>query len=167
VGFVDEAVWRQVEPGTPSPRRRLDTVRRFTDAGFRVGVLMAPILPGLTDTADSIRRTVEAIARAGAASITPLPLHLRTGAKEWYAAWLRTHRPDLLPHYRALYGRGAYLPQDYQREVVARVRLAARAAGVPTGGMPDSDDPPARRLPVVDPPAVEATEVPVEQLTLL
>src|SRR4029453_9178798 len=50
VGSVDEAVWRSVEPGTPSPRRRLDAVRRFADAGFAVHVLMAPILPGITDS---------------------------------------------------------------------------------------------------------------------
>src|SRR5215813_7300710 len=62
VGFVDEAIWREVEPGTPSPRRRLDAVRQFADAGFAVTVLMAPILPGLTDTDESIESTVEAIA---------------------------------------------------------------------------------------------------------
>src|ERR1044071_6295523 len=42
VGFVDEALWRSVEPGTPSPRRRLTAVLQFVDAGFGVSVLMAP-----------------------------------------------------------------------------------------------------------------------------
>src|SRR3712207_86429 len=54
VGFVDESMWRAVESGAPSPRRRLEVVRRLTDAGFAVGVLMAPILPGLTDSDESI-----------------------------------------------------------------------------------------------------------------
>ncbi|HEY0533093.1 MAG TPA: intein-containing Rv2578c family radical SAM protein, partial [Actinoplanes sp.] len=54
VGFLDEKTWRAVESGTPSPRRRLDAVRRLTDAGFDIGVLLAPILPGLTDTDESI-----------------------------------------------------------------------------------------------------------------
>ena len=62
VGFVDETLWRTVEPGTPSPRRRLDAVRTLTDAGFSVGVLMAPILPFLSDSDESIDRTVAAIA---------------------------------------------------------------------------------------------------------
>ena len=61
VGFVDESMWRAVESGTPSPRRRLDAVRRLADAGFAVGVLMAPILPGLTDTDESVEETVAAI----------------------------------------------------------------------------------------------------------
>ncbi|ROO51313.1 DNA repair photolyase [Micromonospora sp. Llam0] len=134
VGFVDEPLWRAVEPGAPSPARRLDTVRALTDAGFDVGVLMAPILPGLTDDAESIEATVGAIARAGAISVTPLPLHLRPGAREWYAAWLGRTRPDLVPRYRALFRSGSYLPQAYQREVVGRVRMAARRHGLsPTG----------------------------------
>ncbi|MCO8272520.1 intein-containing Rv2578c family radical SAM protein [Actinoplanes sp. TRM 88003] len=134
VGFVDEQVWRAVESGTPSPRRRLDAVRRLTDAGFDIGVLMAPILPGLTDSDESIDETVAAIAAAGATSVTPLPLHLRPGAREWYAAWLTSTRPELAPRYRELYGNGSYTPQVYQREVTARVRMAARRHGLHRAG---------------------------------
>ncbi|MEV1287154.1 Rv2578c family radical SAM protein [Micromonospora sp. NPDC049679] len=130
VGFLDEAMWRSVEAGTPSPRRRLDAVRTLTDAGFSVGVLMAPILPGLTDTDESIEETVASIAAAGAVSVTPLPLHLRPGAREWYAAWLGREFPRLVPHYRELYRDGSYLPQSYQREIVARVRMASRRHGL-------------------------------------
>ena len=131
VGFVDEAVWRSVESGTPSPRRRLDAVSRLTDAGFRVGVLMAPILPGLTDSDESIDETVAAIAAAGAVSVTPIPLHLRSGAREWYAAWLTRTHPGLAPRYRELFGGGSYLPPAYQQEVTTRVRMAARRHGLP------------------------------------
>lgn len=130
VGFIDEAVWRSVESGTPSPRRRLDAVRTLTDAGFSVGVLMAPILPGLTDTDESIEETVAAIAASGAASVSPLALHLRPGAREWYAAWLRTHHPALAPRYRELFGAGSYVPQTYQHEIAAKVRMAARRHGL-------------------------------------
>ncbi|MFV2103338.1 intein-containing Rv2578c family radical SAM protein [Micromonospora sp. LOL_024] len=130
VGAVDEALWRSVEPGTPGPRRRLDAVRQFADAGFEVGVLMAPILPGLSDSDESIEATVAAIAAAGAASVTPLPLHLRPGAREWYAHWLAREHPRLLPRYRELYRSGSYAPQSYQRELTARVRIAARRHGL-------------------------------------
>ncbi|GAA2505162.1 intein-containing Rv2578c family radical SAM protein [Winogradskya humida] len=126
VGFLDEAMWRAVESGTPSPQRRLDAVRRLTDAGFAVTVLMAPILPGLTDTDESIEETVAAIAAAGASGVTALALHLRPGAREWYAAWLTREHPALAPRYRDLYRDGSYLPQTYQNEIGARVRLAAR-----------------------------------------
>jgi DNA repair photolyase len=154
IGFVDEAMWRSVEPGTPSPRRRLDAVRTLTDAGFRVGVLMAPILPGLTDTDESIDATVAAIAAAGATSVTPIPLHLRPGAREWYAQWLTREFPQLAPLYRRLFGRGSYSPKDYQREVTARVRMAARRHGL------NRADPGEARQVVPAPPSPE-------QLTLL
>ncbi|SCG52606.1 intein-containing Rv2578c family radical SAM protein [Micromonospora humi] len=147
VGFVDETLWRLAEPGTPSPRRRLDAVRRLADAGFPVGVLMAPILPGLSDDEESIDTTVAAIAASGAADVTPLALHLRPGAREWYARWLAREFPHLVPRYRRLYRSGAYAPQVYQREVTARVRMAARRHGLHRGEVGDnrrlSDPPPA------------------------
>ena len=157
VGFVDETLWRAAEPGTPSPRRRLDAVRRLTDAGFSVGVLMAPILPGLSDDEESIDATVAAVAASGAASVTPLPLHLRPGAREWYARWLAREFPHLVPRYRQLYQAGSYAPQAYQREVTARVRMAARRHGLHRGETGDN-----RRLPETPPPAPAA-----EQLSLL
>ncbi len=137
VGFVDEKVWRGAEPGTPSPRRRLDAVRRFTDAGFAVHVLMAPILPGLTDTDESIESTVAAIAESGAVGVTPLTLHLRPGAREWYAAWLASEHPHLVPRYRDLYGRGSYATTTFQREISARVAVAARRHGIGRASMPE------------------------------
>ncbi|GAA1561997.1 intein-containing Rv2578c family radical SAM protein [Dactylosporangium maewongense] len=152
IGFVDEPLWRSVEPGTPSPRRRLDVVRRLADAGFAVGVLMAPILPGLTDTAESIDTTVAALAAAGAASVVPLALHLRPGAREWYQAWLAREHPHLAPRYRQLYGDGAYAGQAYQREVAARVRLACRRHGLPTG-----DTSTTRQLSAAPPPPAADT----------
>lgn len=133
VGSVDEPVWRSVEPGTPHPQRRLDVVRRFSDSGIGVSVLMAPILPGLTDSEERIDRSVAAIAGAGARDVTPLVLHLRPGAREWYMAWLRQVHPELLPRYRDLYGGGSYAPRAYQELVGARVRMAARRHGLERG----------------------------------
>lgn len=145
IGFVDEAMWRSVERGTPSPRRRLDAVRTMTDAGFAVSVLMAPILPGLTDTDESIDATVKAIAAAGAASVTPLPLHLRPGAREWYLAWLADTHPELVPRYRRLFGSGSYQADAAQRDTTARVRIAARRYGISTSGASE-----AREVPEAD-----------------
>ncbi|SCF44262.1 DNA repair photolyase [Micromonospora purpureochromogenes] len=147
VGFVDEALWRAVEPGTPSPRRRLDAVRALTEAGFEVGVLMAPILPGLSDSDESIDATVAAVAAAGAASVTPMALHLRPGAREWYAHWLAREFPHLVPRYRELYRAGAYAPQAYQRELTARVRIAARRHGLHRGERGDNRRPPTPEAP--------------------
>ncbi|MGH3098416.1 MAG: Rv2578c family radical SAM protein [Streptosporangiales bacterium] len=130
VGSVDEALWREVEPGTPAPARRLDVVRRFADAGIGCSVLMAPILPGLSDSPEQVERTVAAIAAAGADGVTPLLLHLRPGAREWYRAWLERRHPHLTPLYDRLYRGGSYAPRAYQRTVTAMVRDAARRYGL-------------------------------------
>lgn len=134
VGFVDETLWRQVEPGTPAPRARLSVCRTLTDAGIGCGVLMAPILPYLTDSPSQLEATVWAIAAAGARSITPLVLHLRPGAREWYLAWLKREHPELMPRYQELYRSGAYAPKAYQRNISARVAQLARRYGVGTTG---------------------------------
>jgi DNA repair photolyase len=157
IGFIDEELWRSVEPGTPSPRRRLDTVRQFTDAGFPVTVLLAPVLPGLTDTSESIDATVAAIAASGAAGVTPIALHLRPGAREWYSSWLDRTHPELVARYRELYRRGSYAPKAYQEEITDRVRTAARRhgldrrerskrRGLPSAAAPSSPEPPAEQL---------------------
>lgn len=129
IGSVDEQLWRGVEPGTPSPRRRLEVVRRFADAGVGCSVLMAPVLPGLSDSAEQIDETVAELVRAGASSITPLMLHLRPGAREWYRAWLQREHPDLVPLYARLYREGSYAAKSYQDEVVAAVQEAKRRHG--------------------------------------
>lgn len=134
VGTIDEAIWRAVEPGTPRPAARLDAVRRLTEAGIPCGVLMAPILPGLTDDDAHLEETVRAIAEAGASHVTPIVLHLRKGgAREWWMAWLARERPDLLPRYRELYGYGAYAPAAYQDEIAAQVHDLARRFRVGRG----------------------------------
>ncbi|HET9257755.1 MAG TPA: radical SAM protein, partial [Pseudonocardiaceae bacterium] len=156
---------RQVEPGTPAPRARLGVCRTLTDAGIGCGVLMAPILPYLTDSPGQLEATVSAIAEAGARSVTPLVLHLRPGAREWYLAWLERAHPKLVPRYRELYGRGAYAPKAYQHGITARVAELTRRYGV--GALPAAQ---SRRIPAR--PATRREDCPGpsgprEQLTLL
>ncbi len=130
VGLVDKTLWRQVEPGTPAPGARLSVCRTLTDAGIGCGVLMAPILPYLTDSPGQLEATVSAIAAAGARSVTPIVLHLRPGAREWYFDWLQREHPELVPRYHELYGRGAYAPKAYQRSIAERVAELSRHHGV-------------------------------------
>ncbi|MFI9559451.1 Rv2578c family radical SAM protein [Nonomuraea endophytica] len=159
VGFVDEQAWRTVEPGTPHPERRLAACARLNAAGIRCGVLMAPVLPYLTDSPAELERTVERIAASGAVHVTPLVLHLRPGAREWYLGWLAREHPRLVPRYLELYGRGAYAPRAYQERVTARVKELARRHGIGGSG-PSGPRRLAGRTPAKPGPAAE-------QLTLL
>ncbi|MEU6439543.1 Rv2578c family radical SAM protein [Streptomyces sp. NPDC047046] len=130
VGFTDETLWRTVEPGTPAPARRLDVVRRLGERGLDCGVLMAPVIPYLGDSPEQLDATVRAIAEAGATSVTPLVLHLRPGAREWFMSWLAREHPRLVGPYRRLYGDGAYAPTWYQRRITRQVHELARAYGM-------------------------------------
>ncbi|MEV0091082.1 Rv2578c family radical SAM protein [Streptomyces sp. NPDC050738] len=157
-GFVDEELWRTVEPGTPSPQRRLDAVRTLTDHGIGCGVLMAPVIPFIGDRPDQLRATVRAIAASGATSVTPLVLHLRPGAREWFMAWLGTHHPHLVRRFERLYAEGAYAPKWYQRRITGQVHALAAEFGIGP-----SQRGVARRVPSVREPDLPGQT----QLTLL
>jgi len=130
VGFVDKELWRSLEPGTPSPERRLDVCRTLNGAGLRCGVLMGPVVPFLSDSPAQLEAAVRRIAATGAVHLTPIVLHLRPGTRDWYLRWLSEHHPALLPRYRSLYRHSAYAPKDYQAEITGQVRELARRYGV-------------------------------------
>jgi DNA repair photolyase len=141
-GFADEDLWRAIESGTPAPQRRLDVCAAFNDAGLRCGVLMGPIVPFLSDSPAQLAATVRQAAAAGAAHVTPIVLHQRPGAREWFLGWLREAHPELVPRYAELYGRGAYARKEYQARISGAVRELAERYGVGRGAaIPRGDQP--------------------------
>jgi DNA repair photolyase len=129
IGTLDEEVWRLSEPGTPHPRQRVAAVARLNQAGIPSGVLVAPVLPGLSDHPDQLEEVVNACVEAGAAFVSVVALHLRPGVAEHYMAWLDSVRPDLVAEYERRYRGKAYLPRQDQHELselVARLVGAAR-----------------------------------------
>jgi DNA repair photolyase len=149
IGTLDEEVWRRSEPGTPHPRARMAAVKRLVAAGIPCGILMAPILPGISDSPEQLRAVVRAAADAGASHLTPITLHLRPGVKEEFLPWLEEAYPELLPDYRRLY-RGSNAPRSVREEIADRVRSEKRRhPAFASPGPPAS----ARRLP--DPPSAD------------
>lgn len=131
IGTLDESVWKATEPGTPHPRRRVEAVRKLNEAGIPCGVLVAPILPGMSDNAEQIEEVVAACVEAGAVSIGGIPLHLRRGVREHFMDWLEKTRPDLVPQYERRYRGRAYLPAKEQDAISDVVHAAVRRAGGP------------------------------------
>jgi DNA repair photolyase len=108
-------------------------VAKLNEAGVPCGVLVAPVLPGLSDAPEQLEAVVKACVEAGAVSVTPLLLHLRAGVREHYLGWLAGARPELLDRYAGLYPR-AYAPTKTQDELAALVkRLVARHGGRTVG----------------------------------
>ncbi len=130
IAIADDDLQQSIEPGTPTTQARLATVTAAAEAGFDVAVFMMPVLPFLTDTEDHLDAALGRIKAAGASSVTYTALHLRPGVKEWFARWLRAHRPDLIPRYRELYGDGAYAPKEYRRWLAARIKPLIAAHGL-------------------------------------
>jgi DNA repair photolyase len=128
VPTLDERAWRATEPHTPNPRARLEAVAELTRAGIRTGVLVAPLMPGINDAPEQVAPILELAAEAGAAYVSGIALHLRGELRDQFFEWLEAHRPDLLPLYRTLYRRGAYMPVAERNRLAKLVNGPERAA---------------------------------------
>ena len=132
IGTLDEEVWRISEPGTPPPGRRVEALARLNEAGVPCGVLVAPILPGLSDGDAQLSAVVKACVEAGAVSISSIGLHLRPGVRELFMPWLARERPDLVERYeRPLPARATAISPATSRNASARAceRSSSATAG--------------------------------------
>ncbi|MFZ1161404.1 Rv2578c family radical SAM protein [Mycobacterium sp.] len=110
---------KQVEPGTPSPQARLGLIAAIREAGLDCHVMVAPVLPYLTDSVEHLDGLLSQIDAAGATGVTVFGLHLRGSTRGWFMSWLGHSYPQLVGRYRELYRRGAYLPPEYRDELRA------------------------------------------------
>ena len=122
VPCVDEDVWRQLEPGTAHPMQRLRAVRQLIDAGIRAGVLMNPIVPGLSSRPALMERTMKAIADHGSQFVGCNVMFLEGGTRDHFMRWLADTYPQMVDGYRQLYAR-KYAPTSYRKEVQHVVSL--------------------------------------------
>jgi len=129
IGTLDEGAWRASEPGTPHPRARMEAVAALNDAGIPCGVMLAPILPGITDAPEKMRAVVEAAIAAGATHVTPILLHLRPVVREEYMGWLQATHPTLVTRYEHMYARSAYGPKEDRNALGRTVGKLIGAAG--------------------------------------
>ena len=159
VGTVDEKVWNASEPGTPHPRKRLEAVRKLNAEGIPCGVMIAPVLPGISDSPEQLRAVIEAAIDAGATHVSPILLHLRPYVKDVYMQWLGDNYPDLVDRYQTMYRRGAYASVADRNELSEKVREVLDS--VPGPKLPKARN---RRRPR---PPTEPIPRPREQLSLL
>ena len=127
---LDEEVWQKTEPSTAHPRQRLRALRELVDAGIKVGVGMAPILPGISDRPEQLREVVKAAREAGATGVWTNLLFLRPGTREHFLEHVAEDFPEQLPRYLELYKGRAYLPADKTKPVRKQVAAFAKELGV-------------------------------------
>lgn len=124
---LDPDIWRKTEPGTAPPRQRLRALRMLVDAGIDVGVGIAPVLPGLTDSPALLEDVARAARDAGATGLWCNVLFLRPGTREHFLESLARHWPEQLARYEKLYAR-PYLPPSETEPI--KERVAALRAGL-------------------------------------
>jgi len=122
--MLEDSLWRRIEPGTPLPRKRLEVLWRLSSEGVRCGVFLAPILPGISDSAESMEAVAAAAKAHGAASFGSAVLRLAPQVKEHYFGFIASSFPHLLPRYERAYV-GTTIAADYQTAIerrLARIR---------------------------------------------
>ena len=130
VGSIDDRTWKLMEPGAPRPLARLEAMQFLVENGVNAGVILAPLLPGISDSSESINAVVGAAASHGAQFLASNVLFLKPGSKEWFMPILREAYPRLVPAYEKLY-RKTYAPRDYAQGVQALVEEARRTWRLP------------------------------------
>ncbi|TME63002.1 MAG: radical SAM protein [Chloroflexi bacterium] len=122
VPCVDEEIVRKTEPGTAPPRQRLRALRMLREAGIDAAVLCMPVLPGISDSEESLDAAARAASEAGATAFRHRPLKIDAEIQQYYYDFLATEFPVMVPRYAALYRGGAYPTKDYERELEERIR---------------------------------------------
>jgi DNA repair photolyase len=115
---LDSNIKRTLEPRTASPQARLKVIEQLSAAGIPVGVLVAPVIPALTD--HELEQILEAASAAGATSAGYVLLRLPLEIKTLFREWLTEHYPDRAAHVMSLINqsRGG---KDYQSEFGTRM----------------------------------------------
>jgi DNA repair photolyase len=117
---LEPDLWRRLEPGTAPPHQRLRAVASLAAAGIPVGVLLAPIVPGLTTHRGNLEAVVRGAAEHGASFLGAGVLHLEPGVREHFDGFLSAEAPELLPLYRRLYP-GTRAPAGVQQSLETTV----------------------------------------------
>jgi DNA repair photolyase len=139
IAFVDERIRRTVEPGAVGAQARLELVSSLVEAGVECRVLMAPVLPLLSDGADQLAATVRRIAAAGAVAVEPVVLRLPVGTRGWFVEWLERAHPELVARYEELYDRAGLPSPGYEQRILGQIGQLCRGYGLavgPVGAVP-------------------------------
>ncbi|WP_407493392.1 PA0069 family radical SAM protein [Pseudooceanicola sp. MF1-13] len=141
VTTLNPEISRKMEPRVPSPAKRLDVIRRLSDAGVPVRVMVSPVVPGLTDP--EVEAILHAAHDAGATSASWIMLRLPLEVAPLVEAWAKEHFPDradkILNRLREMHGGQLYSAQwgkrmrgegVYAQMVAARFDNTARRLGL-------------------------------------
>jgi DNA repair photolyase len=144
---LDDDLRRVMEPRTSRPARRLATMEALARAGVPVGVMTAPVIPGLTD--HELPALISAAGRAGATFAAYVPLRLPYTVRPLFEEWLERHFPDrkvkVLNRIRSMRGGELNDPRFGSRmrgegvfadQIAQMFSISCRRAGIAEGRFP-------------------------------
>jgi DNA repair photolyase len=135
---VDAGLVRTLEVRSPLPAVRLRGLAKLTAAGINAGLIVAPVLPGITDDLPRLEALFRAAREAGARFLHAGPLRLYPAIRDRFLPLLEEHFPDLAARYRAAYASSSSAPRAYARALNRRIRrLQARFGFTVNDGMVD------------------------------
>ena len=118
---ADARLARKLEARSPVPAARLRALRKLVDAGVNAGLIVAPVLPGITDDIAHLDTLFAAARAAGAHFIHAGALRLYAAVRDRFLPLLGEHFPELVPRYQRAYARQAGAPREYARALSRRI----------------------------------------------
>ena len=122
---------RLFEARSPMPHVRLKALQRLVAAGLNAGLIVAPVLPGITDTVPQIRALARALKKTGGRFAHPSPLRLYPALHDGFLPIIQKHFPELYSKYRRAYRGTGAAPKRYTEAIVKRFREIADEIGLP------------------------------------
>ena len=128
---LDSRLARRLELRSPVPSARIRGLGRLSAAGIHAGLLVAPIVPGVTDDREGLSRLMAAAKEAGARYVIGSALRLGPAARHRFLPHLAREFPDLSERYRRHYGGREGVSRDYQAALNRRLEQLQREHGFP------------------------------------
>lgn len=137
---VDPTLIRAFEPRSPLPHARLRALRRLVALRVRAGVLVAPVLPGVTDTTARLRKLLQQARAAGAHFAHASPFRMYPGLRGIFFPALEAVNPALVRRYHARYRDVGAAPPEYRAALAKRFAELSAAAGFASETLPSAPD---------------------------
>jgi len=126
---ADPKLARRLEARSPIPAARLRALQQLVAAGINAGLIVAPVLPGITDSVAHLDTLFAAARKAGALFIHAGALRLYAAVRDRFIPLLGQHYPDLVERYERAYAKQAGAPREYARALARRVQRLQKKHG--------------------------------------
>ncbi|OYV69072.1 MAG: hypothetical protein B7Z72_07780, partial [Gemmatimonadetes bacterium 21-71-4] len=129
---IEVPLIRKLEARSPMPPMRLRALEKLAVGGLRAGVMLAPVLPGVTDGVAQLGALMRAAGDAGASFVHASPLRLYPAVRPVFLPVVARHFPALLPRYERAFDARGCVTAAYAAALERRVARLQREAGFPT-----------------------------------